>query len=141
MKKYHQRPTLGVRSGSSRRTPYVDPRKSHEPVMKAEAESKAPIASANPSVCAIMNGQTAGFDCLFAARVLYRRTSSGGKRSIGCMERYAAKAAARMKVVLAPWEALAMAVRINRFVSAEVDRARHVAIVKGFKRKLYVVKP
>lgn len=41
-----------------------------------------------------------------------------------------------MKVLLAPWEALAMAVKMNRFEKAEVERARHVAMVKGLKRKL-----
>jgi hypothetical protein len=55
------------------------------------------------------------------------------------MERYAARARASTQVMLAPWEALAIAVRINRLVKAEVDRAMHVAIVKGLKRKLFVV--
>ena len=41
-----------------------------------------------------------------------------------------------MKVKLAPWEALAMAVRMKRFVRAEVERAMHVRTVKGLKRKL-----
>jgi hypothetical protein len=41
-----------------------------------------------------------------------------------------------MKVLLAPWDAFAMAVRMNRLEKAEVDRARLVAIVKGLKRKL-----
>jgi hypothetical protein len=41
-----------------------------------------------------------------------------------------------MKVKLAPWEALAMAVRMNRLVRAEVERAMHVATVKGLNRKL-----
>jgi hypothetical protein len=41
-----------------------------------------------------------------------------------------------MKVLLAPWDAFAMAVRMNRLEKAEVDRARQVAIVKGLKRKL-----
>jgi hypothetical protein len=39
-------------------------------------------------------------------------------------------------VKLTPWEALAMAVRMKRFVRAEVERAMHVATVKGLKRKL-----
>ena len=58
---------------------------------------------------------------------------------MGCMERYAAKDRARMKVMLAPWEALAMAVRMKRLLKAEVDRAIHVAIVKGLRRKLYMI--
>jgi hypothetical protein len=33
MKKYHQSPTLGVRSGSNSGVPYVDDRNCHEPVM------------------------------------------------------------------------------------------------------------
>lgn len=46
---------------------------------------------------------------------------------------------ASMKVLLAPWEALAIAVKMNRFEKAEVERARHVAMVKGLKRKLFRV--
>jgi hypothetical protein len=52
------------------------------------------------------------------------------------MPRYAANERASVKVMLAPWEALAMAVKMNRFVGAEVERARQVRTVKGLKRKL-----
>lgn len=52
------------------------------------------------------------------------------------MAKYEAKATARMKVKLAPREAFAMAVRINRLVRAEVDRAMQVATVKGLNKKL-----
>jgi len=55
---------------------------------------------------------------------------------MGCMDRYAAKARAITKVVLAPWAALAIAVNMKRFDRADVDRARHVATVKGLNRKL-----
>jgi hypothetical protein len=41
-----------------------------------------------------------------------------------------------MKVLLAPWEAFAMAVRMNKLEKAEVDRARQVAMVKGLNRNL-----
>ena len=34
MKKYHQSPTLGVRSGKRRWTPYVEERNSHDPPIK-----------------------------------------------------------------------------------------------------------
>jgi hypothetical protein len=44
-----------------------------------------------------------------------------------------------MQVMLAPWEALAMAVKMNRFVKAEVERAMHVATVNGLKRTLFAV--
>lgn len=50
------------------------------------------------------------------------------------MDRYEAIAVAKMKVMLAPCDALDSAVRTNRLVNAEVDRARHVATVKGLKR-------
>jgi len=50
MKKYHQRPTLGVRSGRRRRTPYVAAKKSHEPVNEADTKSNAPMAAAKPRV-------------------------------------------------------------------------------------------
>lgn len=52
------------------------------------------------------------------------------------MPRYAATERASVKVMLAPWEALAMAVKMNMFVRAEVERARQVRTVKGLKRKL-----
>ena len=52
------------------------------------------------------------------------------------MARYDAKDRESMKVKLAPWQALAMAASVKRFVRAEVERAMHVAIVKGLKRKL-----
>lgn len=137
MKKYHQRPTFGVRSGSKRRTPYVACRKSHEPVMKAEAESKAPIAAAKPKVWIMVKAHTSGLDFVFMVRESYSKTIKGGKRSMGCIERYEANDNASMQVMLAPWEAFAMAVRMKRFVNAEVDRATHVAIVNGLNRKLH----
>ena len=34
IKKYHQSPTLGVRSGKSRCTPYVDDKNSHDPAVR-----------------------------------------------------------------------------------------------------------
>jgi hypothetical protein len=52
------------------------------------------------------------------------------------MARYDAKDSESRNVKLAPWHALAMAASMKRFVKADVDRAMHVAIVKGLKRKL-----
>jgi hypothetical protein len=69
MKKYHQRPTLGVRSGSRSRTPYVAAIKSHEPVIKADVESNAPITTARPKVCTAVKVQILGFVFVFMARV------------------------------------------------------------------------
>jgi hypothetical protein len=136
MKKYHQRPTLGVRSGSKRRTPYVAAKKSQEPVRKAEANSKAPTAAARPSVCAMIKEGRCGVEFFLRTLASYSRTIKGGKSRMGCMAKYEAKAVARMKVKLAPWAAFAMAVRMKRLVRAAVERARHVARVKGLKRKL-----
>lgn len=68
MKKYHHRPTLGVRSGRSRRTAYVAAKKSQEPVMVAEATSRAPIAVAKPTQWTAIKGQTLGVDLVFADR-------------------------------------------------------------------------
>lgn len=104
--------------------------------MKAEAARSAPIARPKPNVWIAVNDHGSGFVLVFKDRVSYRRIKSGGKRSIGCMDRYAAKDKARMKVMLAPWEALAMAVRMKRLLKADVDRAMQVAIVKGLRRKL-----
>jgi hypothetical protein len=53
------------------------------------------------------------------------------------MARYDAKARESRNVKLAPWHALAMAASMKRFVKAEVERAMHVAIVKGLNRKLH----
>lgn len=102
MKKYHQRPTLGVRSGSKRRTPYVAAKKSHEPVKKAEPTSKAPIASARPSVCTMTNVGRCGVEFFLRTFASYSRTIRGGKSRMGCIARYEAKAVARMNVKLAP---------------------------------------
>lgn len=44
---------------------------------------------------------------------------------------------ARTHVKLAPCAAFAIAVRMKRFVKADVGRAMHVATVKGLNRKLY----
>lgn len=55
---------------------------------------------------------------------------------MGCMERYAAKDMESRKVMLAPWLALAIAVRMNRLLRADVERAIHVTNVNGLNRKL-----
>jgi hypothetical protein len=60
MKKYHQSPTFGVRSGRRRRTPYVADKKSHESIINAEPVSRAPIAPAKPTVWVTMNDVTFG---------------------------------------------------------------------------------
>lgn len=107
--------------------------------MAAEAERRAPVVAARPRVCATMKDHTLGLVCVFIVRVSYSRTSRGGNSSIGCIDRYAAKERASMKVMLAPWEAFAMAVKMKRVVKDDVDRAMHVATVKGLNRKLCVV--
>jgi hypothetical protein len=117
----------------------VAAKKSHEPVINADVESSAPMAAPKPKVCMAVKDKTSGLEPVLVVRVSYRRTSRGGRRSIGCMDRYAAKDRASMKVMLAPWDALAMAVKMKRFVKAEVDRAMHVAMVNGLRRKLFVV--
>lgn len=136
MKKYHHKPTFGVRSGKRRRTPYVAAKKSQDPVREADAARSVPLTAARPSVCVIVNDQALGVDLVLAARASYRRMRSGGASRIGCMARYAAKERASVKVMLAPWDALAMAARMNMLVRAEVERARHVRTVKGLRRKL-----
>jgi hypothetical protein len=66
MKKYHQSPTFGVRSGRRRRTPYVAERKSHEPIKNAEPVSKAPIAPAKPIVWVTTKDATCGAVVFFS---------------------------------------------------------------------------
>ena len=52
MKKYHHRPTLGVRSGSRRWTPYVDMKNSVEPpVIRSESPKRAVMTAKNRAVC------------------------------------------------------------------------------------------
>jgi len=65
MKKYHQSPTFGVRSGNRRRTPYVADRKSHEPIKNAEPVSRMPIAPVMPRVWVMMKDATSGAALLF----------------------------------------------------------------------------
>ncbi len=52
MKKYHHKPTLGVKSGSRSWTPYVEDRNSHDPVMREDIcsseYSEPPTAMAFP---------------------------------------------------------------------------------------------
>jgi hypothetical protein len=62
MKKYHQRPTVGVRSERSNRTPYVAVRNSQEPVSRAEIHSRPPLAAASPTVCVAVNAKGLGAD-------------------------------------------------------------------------------
>lgn len=51
MKKYHQSPTFGVRSGNNRCTPYVDARNSHDPpVMRYDSPSSPATAPVNTPV-------------------------------------------------------------------------------------------
>ena len=66
MKKYHQSPTLGVRSGKRRRTPYVADRKFHESINNAEPVSRAPIATAKPTVWVVMKDVTFGAVFVFS---------------------------------------------------------------------------
>ena len=68
MKKYHHKPTLGVRSGSRRRTPYVAAKKSHEPVRKAEAASRAPTVAIRAAECMATKDQTFEVDFVLAVR-------------------------------------------------------------------------
>ena len=45
MKKYHQSPTFGVRSGNKSWTPYVEATNSHDlPVIRYDIYSRVPIA-------------------------------------------------------------------------------------------------
>jgi hypothetical protein len=62
MKKYHHSPTLGVRSGSNRCTPYVEYRNSHEfEVMKYDSPSNPAIAARNIPVCVAAKLRSVGF--------------------------------------------------------------------------------
>ena len=136
MKKYHHSPTLGVRSGSSSRTPYVASRKSHEPKSNAEPPNRAPQATRRPKVCRAVKAKGDGGCFDLSRRASYSKSRSGGNRRIGCMERYEAADRASTQVTLAPWQALAMAVRMHRLVKVEVERAMHETSAKGLNRKL-----
>jgi hypothetical protein len=55
MKKYHHKPTLGVRSGNSRGVPYVELKNWVEPVKATERPRRPPSIAANPRICAMVN--------------------------------------------------------------------------------------
>lgn len=139
VKKYHHNPTLGVRSGRSSRTPYVASKKSQEPESWADASSNAPLAASKPTVCTAVKTMGLGAVLALSVRASYNNTSSGGNRRIGCIARYDAADIASRKVVLAPWQALAMAVRMKRLVKVEVERAMQVASVNGLNKKLSTI--
>lgn len=69
VKKYHQRPTLGVRSGRSSRTPYVALKKSQEPEMIADTTSKVPHTRTNAIVCTAVKAKALGAAFSFSVRV------------------------------------------------------------------------
>jgi len=50
MKKYHQSPTLGVRSDNVSWTPYVDTKKAHESVTRYEAPNIPSNAIVKPAI-------------------------------------------------------------------------------------------
>src|SRR5690242_550045 len=68
MKKYHHNPTLGVRSGKRRRTPYVAAKKSQDPVKRADAERSEPLTTAKAIMCTTVNDHALGVDLVFTAR-------------------------------------------------------------------------
>ena len=137
MKKYHHRPILGVKSGSSNCTPYVDARNSHEPpIRRLDMYSSQPTPAVK-----IPNFWPANFHNergrLSSSITLSKdRSMSGGRRRAGYIEKYEAKPNASTELMGLLRIALAIAKRMAQLVKALVDRLTHVAMVMGLKRYL-----
>lgn len=133
MKKYHHNPTLGVKSESSKWTPYVDRKNSQEfEVIKYDNPSNPDMHTRNsPAYFAAYLEKDGVFDLFFAS---YASMITGGSSRTGYSERYDAIEIARIAGPISPSTAFAMPVKIAVFVKAIVDLAKHVAIVKGLSR-------
>lgn len=83
MKKYHQRPTLGVKSGNSKWTPYVDDMNFQDPVKRKDSDMRHAMLPTNavardtPKYTILAND----FSLLYLASKL--RSMSGGSSSAG----------------------------------------------------------
>lgn len=134
MKKYHHRPTLGVRSGKSRWTPYVEEMNSQEPVRRNDSDMKHAMLPRKADVLERAKKRMLGtdFSLLYLASKL--RRMSGGSRSAGYSDRYEARPSVSMAVRDRPWQAFAIAYRIAQLVKRLVGRPRQDAIVKGLNR-------
>ena len=95
--------------------PYVAERKSHDPVRSQDiwmsVKREAVKIVTDPMVEFVVD-----FDSLDAGRPSWQRRMSGGRSSMGYMERYDAIARANMLVNCAPTTALEMACKIAHVV-------------------------
>jgi len=135
MKKYHQSPIFGVRSGRSNCTPYVDERNSHDvPVTKYDMIRRSPILAVKAPRQII--ARPTPFVSLPGVRVCrsWHNRISGGSSSAGYNERYEANERARIDFIGLFSIALAIANRIAQLVKTLVGRPMHVAMVSGLKR-------
>ena len=110
MKKYHQSPTFGVKSGRSRWTPYVDARYSDEPPVRTFERYKnhAMLAEKTETYVAIEKDAVGGVLESLAFRSSQRRIRGGSKRA-GYSERYEASPRVSIEVIGLPETAWVMA--------------------------------
>jgi len=137
MKKYHHSPTLGVRSGSRRWTPYAEDKNFQDPPARAlDIYNSHPILAENIDI--YLAEKAAGEGAPFAdfARWSKHSRSNGGRRRAGYSARYEASPNANMELIGFPVTALAIAMSVAQFVKMLVGRPMQLAMVKGLKRYL-----
>lgn len=110
MKKYHHKPTFGVKSGSRRCTPYVDDRNSQDPpVVRYDMYSSTDIPPAKKAECKAANDAALGGETLSVNRRSKQSKINGGRRRTGYSERYEANARASIAFRDLPLTALTTA--------------------------------
>ena len=88
MKKYHHKPTFGVKSGSKSWTPYVEDRNSQDPPVNVlEMYSSHPTPAEKMGIHVAKKPEVDGGVFVFLARWSKQRMSTGGRRSAGYRER------------------------------------------------------
>lgn len=126
---------LGVRSGRRSCTPKVDDKKLHDPVRSHDIwrrVKRVPTTTPTEPKAEL----TVDLESLVGGRLSWQRRMSGGRRSIGYMERYEAMARANMLVNCAPTTARETAYKMAHVVKTFVGCAMHTAMVNGLSRKL-----
>lgn len=86
IKKYHHKPTFGVRSGSNSCTPYVDDINSQEPVIIEDMYNREDIDPA-ADMTFLKTKPKRDWSPLFGRRRSKHKRINGGRRRIGYIER------------------------------------------------------
>ena len=83
MKKYHHRPTLGVKSGNSRWTPYVDDMNFQDPVKRKDSDIRHAMLPTNAVACDMEKYTIPRDDFSLLDLASKLRRMSGGSSSAG----------------------------------------------------------